>query len=564
VRNLETVQDEGQNYAVPFSPRRGTSDLDDAVWDCLVLAIAALLPVILYIRKLGVYADDWGFFARFQANGDRTLADLLRSFYSFPRTRSRPVMELYEAGMFRVFGFHHLGYHVVNTFVFFTSALLLYLSIRLLLRERFIALVIPVIFLLLPNYSGARFAPCAFMIGLSMAFFFLNLYAMLKALEHGKLSLGWTCVSVVALVISCLAYEVALPLFGLNLVVTWAFERRKPFPDRLQPLSIRLLLASNAMALLPVIVFKKLTTVRYHGIASMRSVLKGAVLVHFYQFGLRLPVVVAKCILTYWNPARFAIAVLLATFLSWYLWRIQRDSHDPAWELRKSLTLMASALVVFAAGHAIFLVSAGETGFTATGFESRTAIAASLGVAILFAGAVMSVGALVKAYRKLVTALLLALLCGCELLATSTITSFWAAAADRQQVVLNSIQHDIPVLSPNSVLLLDGICPYIGPGIVFEGGSDMSGSLQLLYHDPSLHGDVVTPRLEVHPDEIETRIYRHFRFYPYASNLKLYDFRSKRVSTISDLASALRHFTVMGPAHTFCPEGNEGDGVAIF
>jgi hypothetical protein len=111
---------------------------------------------------------------------------------------------------------------------------------------------------------------------------------------------------------------------------------------------------------------------------------------------------------------------------------------------------------------------------------------------------------------------------------------------------------------------LAGVCPYIGPGIVFEGGSDMSGALQLLYQDSSLHGDVVTPRLKVHQDEIETRIYGHIRYYPYGPNLKLYDFRTHAIYALPNLSAALEHFAMMGPAHTFCPDGNEGDGVPIF
>lgn len=562
VQKTEIIQNNRQNYIRPSSARLA-SDLKQRAWDYVVLAAVALLPTASYLSRLGIYADDWGFFARFRANGDRTLVDLLRTFDSFPRTRSRPVMQLYEAGMFRLFGFHHLGYYFVNTLVFFASAVLLYRCLRLILRERFIALVIPIAFIVLPNYSGARFVPCAFAIGLSMALLFLNLYALLKAVASTKLLRRWAVISIAALVTSCLAYEVALPLFVLNFLVAWKFERKKPVSDRLQPRAVWLLLVLNAMALVAVTVFKKLTTTRYHGFASVGTVIQGAVKIHFYQFGLRLPVVVAKSVLVYWNPARFAIALFFGVFLSWYLWRIQHDS-DCSWDLKKALRLTAFGFLVFAGGHAIFLVSAGETGFTATGFESRTAIAASLGMAIILAGAAMCIGLLMGSYRKLMTALLIASLCACELLVTSTIGSFWAVAAERQQSVLNSIRHDIPVLPPHSVLLLDGVCPYIGPGIVFEGGNDMSGSLQLLYHDPSLRGDVVTSRLQVHQDKIETRIYRHVRYYPYGPNLKLYDFRSKRVYPLLDLTETLRHFTMMGPVHTFCPEGNEGDGVPIF
>jgi hypothetical protein len=172
-------------------------------------------------------------------------------------------------------------------------------------------------------------------------------------------------------------------------------------------------------------------------------------------------------------------------------------------------------------------------------------------------------GGLMRVHRVFIVSLLLALLCSCELLVTSTIGSFWAAAAERQQLVLNSIKHDIPTLPANSALIVDGICPYIGPGIVFEGHQDMGGALQMLYHDPSLRGDVVSPRLYVHQDSIEASNYGRYRYYPYG-NVRLYDFRDRESRNLPDVGAAVEHFGMMGQAHTFCPEGDEGNGVPIF
>src|ERR1700722_5114262 len=260
---------EAYKYSDPRPTRseeRSSQTVAETVADCIVLAVATLLPVILYIRQLGIYADDWSVFARFRAYGDRTIAEYFRTFYSLPVTHSRPVMDLYEAVLFRWFGVHPFGYHAVNAFVFFASALLFYLSIRLVLRDRFVALSVPVVFLLLPNYSSARFVPFTFMIGLSLAFFFLNLYSMLKAVRGRTFAMGWGLASFTAVILSGLAYEVALPLFVLNLLVVGTVERRKPLRERLRSSSLALLLTLNVAALIGVLTFKVLTTIRYHGV----------------------------------------------------------------------------------------------------------------------------------------------------------------------------------------------------------------------------------------------------------------------------------------------------------
>jgi len=256
------------------------------------------------------------------------------------------------------------------------------------------------------------------------------------------------------------------------------------------------------------------------------------------------------------------VALLFGLCVFFYFLRLQRSADQGA-NPNAGIRLVVFGIVIFTFALTIFVATEGVTGFTATGFENRTAIGASLGVAFIFSGTSIWLGALVKAHRAFIVSLLIALLCGGELLVTSTLGSFWAAAAERQKLVLDSIQHDIPILPPNSSLLLDGVCPYIGPGIVFEGHQDMTGALHMRYRDPSLWADVVTPRLHVREDGVETIIYGRDRFYPYG-NLKVYDFRRRKALDLPDLKSALAYFGKMGPAQSFCPEGNEGDGVPVF
>src|SRR6266496_125158 len=140
----------------------------ETIADLIFIGVAALAPVILYIRQLGVYTDDWGLLAFFHDHGDRTVLDHFRRFYSLGITHMRPVQVLYESLLYRFFGTHPFGYHLVNTVVFLGTGWLFYLSLRLPLRDRLLALTIPALFLVLPNHSSARFVPFSFMVGLSI------------------------------------------------------------------------------------------------------------------------------------------------------------------------------------------------------------------------------------------------------------------------------------------------------------------------------------------------------------------------------------------------------------
>jgi hypothetical protein len=237
---------------------------DEEYLDCAVLGIATLLPVIPFIRRLSLYADDWGLLAGFVASGDRTVAECFRRYYSLQATHSRPIMDLYEAVLYRLFHTNPVGYHITNALVFLGSAWLLYLSLRFVVRQRFLALAIPLVFVLLPNYSSARYVPFAFMVGLSFLFFSLNFYAMLRATQKAVLGWGWAILSVAALVVSGLAYEVALPLPAASFLIVWWVDRKKPVAERLRFSPLALLLVSNAIALLLLFAFKALTTTRYH------------------------------------------------------------------------------------------------------------------------------------------------------------------------------------------------------------------------------------------------------------------------------------------------------------
>src|SRR4029453_16256485 len=99
------------------------------------------------------------------------------------------------------------------------------------------------------------------------------------------------------------------------------------------------------------------------------------------------------------------------------------------------------------------------------------------------------------------------------------LATFWIAAWQRQRQVVGNIRQALPELAPGTTLILDGVCPYLGPAIVFESSWDLAGALRVVYGDRTLHADVTTGRFSIHDDGLRTRIYHASQFSPYCPAL---------------------------------------------
>ena len=152
---------------------------------------------------------------------------------------------------------------------------------------------------------------------------------------------------------------------------------------------------------------------------------------------------------------------------------------------------------------------------------------------------------------------------GSGFLIVNVIAQFWQEAYGREQRVLAAIQRRFPTLPPHSTLLLDGVCPYAGPAVVFESNWDLKGALHTYYRDPTLKADVVTPRLSVTDAGIVTIIYGQPTTYPYDPGLFVYHAGTGEVWPLPDVASARAYFASV-PSSGRCPAAVEGVGVPLF
>jgi hypothetical protein len=197
--------------------------------DGLFLTLVVLLSCSLYTSRLGFYSDDWVFLSLLKGTVHHSPAGWYQALYAGDVViRQRPAQIVYLAMLYGFFGLQPFGYHLANALMLVAGSLFFYLSLRVLQLSRLLALALPLIYILLPNYSTDRFWIAAHQATLSIVFYFISLYADLKAVQDYPLHLRrWKSISILSLVISGLAYEVTLPLFLMNPLLAWYLARQK-------------------------------------------------------------------------------------------------------------------------------------------------------------------------------------------------------------------------------------------------------------------------------------------------------------------------------------------------
>ena len=562
----------------PSSSAPPPDTVSGTLQDCLFLTFVVVLSLFLYVHGLGFYSDDWAVWAMFSYFDSKPFFSFLRAVLvgdEWAWTRMRPVQMLFLAALFRLFGLNPFGYHLVNAAVFTATTLFFYLALRRLDQPRPVAVALPMIYAMLPHYSTDRFWVAAFQANLSVCFYFLNLYALLRALESSSSrAWGWIFLSIISVLASSLAYEVAIPLFALNLL--FVLYRARKFDSAVQDRAgmrnkVALLLTSNVVALIMVVVFKALVSQRTGKfprgyVAHIMSLVEQATIIGYISYGLLLPRVTWNVIRDYSSAASLTLAAVLGVIVFCYLYhlvshRARELPNKSAW-----LKMLALSFIVFGLGYAIFATNS-ELLFHKTGIANRVTIAAAIGVAMTFVAVIGWVSAQLPTalLRRGFFCLAIALLSVCGFLINNAIASFWVAAYERQQVVLAGIRTDFPTLSSGSTLILDGVCPYVGPGIVFDNQWDLAGALQLTYRDSTLQADVVRPRIRIEEQGISTDSYGWRAFHPYGENLFLYHLSQKRIYRLTDAETARRYFETFNPHYdNGCPEGLEGVGVTLF
>lgn len=545
--------------------------------DMLLIAGLVLLSVVAYAGQLGFYSDDWAILAYFRASTDQSLAEILRLGVAFIPYRPGQAANL--GILYWLFGLSPLGYHVANALVLAAIGPLFYLVLRECGQGRLIALAVPLVWLCLPHYATNRYWYAAFAVPVCTLFYFASLYADLRVVRPGRLGgVAWKALAVVSLLASVLTYEIWLPLFCVSPLLVW-YRSRQPGVPATNPaggLEVRgaaWLALPTVLAVAAVTTYKLLLTTRLkpaplaEHVTWFWNLLHDAVLTTVAgDFGLRLPFTLADIFRNY--PDAIATALALSCGVIAFAGLVRADGRSGGAGLRPGpmLALAGVGVLVFFAGYGIFFASF-NAAVSSTGANNRTAIASTAGLAMIAVGLAGWLGSWWRPGRGrvLVFAGVLAVTCATGLLIINTVATFWIAAAGRQQQVLAALREQVPRLPAGANLLLDGVCPYVGPAPVFETWWDLSGALQIVYGDQSLVGDVVTPKVSLRPDGVYTRMYGDLRGpYPY-DRLLVFNVGRESLEPLPGPFVAQRYFQATNPTGANgCRPYTEGVGEPLF
>ena len=539
--------------------------------DLLCLFAVTFLSALPYLPGLGFYSDDWSIIARSDA---AARAGMLASS-TIENFIARPVQGFYLALLFQLFGLDPLGYHVVNTAVLATSACLLYLLLLRLGLGRAQSFASVLLLLMLPQLSTVRAWYAAFQVPLSMALMLISAHAQLSFARSGKRV--WLVTAVVAALLSIAAYEIFAPLiagFAVALVVeSWRWSPTAVRADRWRK-------AAPAIAVVLVVAIGILYKIAFSGragpIGDANRYLAGLYQLVRPDYDWRVHSglnIVAALRAYFWfpvsgwasgaltlvsgraGPSVSAIAAVIAV-LSW--WRVGSDGNPVEKQSLKRLLLVGAA--IFLLGHAIFLIVP-AIHFSATGIGTRVQVAAAIGAAMIFVAIIGIATRLIPwPHPRSTMALLITAATVPSFVRLAEIERYWTEAPRLQERVLSAARSDLQDLPPGSTVILDGVCPYHGPAIVFETWWDVGGALTLTLGRP-VKGDAVSSRMRLTETGLGTSIYKEPTFYPYGPTLFIYDPRQHLVVRIADRESALRYFENRKPLA--CPPSYVGRGVEV-
>lgn len=534
----------------------------DRIADGTFLAGVVVASAVLYVGRLGFYSDDWAFLSVLQLASDQSLSGLVGEQLGLNENlRMRPTQVVYQALLYRLFGLDPLGYHLVNIAVLVAVAVALYLVLLRVGLPRVVALAVPAVYALLPNYSTNRFWFAAFGYLLSLGLWLLAVHADLRAVESRRLW-AWKALAGAALLAAALGYEIVLPLAVLNIVAVEVHARR------VHPggLAARVGTAGR-------VVFHGVTVATIVGVALYKAwvaegvgiqtsavfhvarVGTGAVLTDFGTYGVGLPH-------TVWWAAPTAgitgglVAVLVGVAV--YVYLVSVTGRQPTgWPAAAWGRMAAAGVGVYVLGYAIFATT-GRVQFSSTGTANRVAAGAAIGVAVIVVSVAGWAVARLLRDRVQILAAAVAVVCAAGVVVNNGIASYWVESWYVQQHIAAGIETSLPDLAPDSSLLLAGVCPYAGPAPVFESHWDLAGALQVAYRDPSLAADVVTSRMSLEASGVRTRIYDTQVAYPYSDRLLMHDARRLRTVALSDEATARREITAV--TDSGCHAGRPGLG----
>ncbi len=536
--------------------------ISKALADILFLVTTVVASSILYITRLGFVSDDWAFLSIFKSSANQSLAGLIAA-YAQPDLIARPMQIVYFSVLYKLFGLTPWGYHLINTLVLVGISVFGYLILKHLKLSRLLSVAIPVTYLLLPIYSTDRLWFAAFIASASVFYYLVSLCLGLKALANNSHSGLLTILSWVFILLSGLSYEVVLPMFFVNIALFFVIHKKKALTLNLGTLFI----------VIAVFIFKAMVSTRLSTsiFSSLWAYIKylaylatGSLYLNGGFYGLFWPRTIYHVIRAKFDISLLIISTIIAVAVFCYLLFIQKKNQFELPAKSFFLKLIMSGITIFGIGYSIFLI-ANNVEFTPFGIGNRVNIVAAIGYTISVIGILGWGSLLISAKRisSVVFCTLLSIFVFGNVYTVNVVANHWVKASEEEQLVLKDINRNVHLDKANT-FILDGVCPYIGPGIVFESSWDLLGALKTQINNSLLHADVVTPRMSVEKEGLRTHIYGMEAVYPF-EKLIIYNFQTKQQYLISSQSQAKEYFEKNNSDFdNDCPVGKAGSGANIF
>ena len=534
--------------------------------DGAFIAVMAALPALFFTRGLGFYLDDHLFLGIMSVSHDQSVGGLFSALSADPKAELRPVEYFLIAVAYKLFGTSHLPYHIALAALVPMCAVALYALLVRLRVPRFLAVATPVLFASAPHYSSARVWPDAFSPTLTFTLALLSLYAGLAAATaRGHRGWLWLAGACIAMLTSIFMYEITLPLFAVAVLFHWLRARRDSGRWRYTAAGLTSVLAAAVLVKLAAAHSVGRETSYSVGfddgfVHHMGYLVSGAVKVNFGTYGVGLPYVLSWIAINRLTWGAVAAAGVVGAAVFSYLARrgfvseaaesFREWRGRPAWQY-----LAAAGLAVVFVGYGLFLTGA-NIYFTSAGMDNRVNIIPALGMVLIGLALVVRALQLFPAEgRPILFAFAVAVLAATGTFITTTIASYWQEAADHQRDILSGLRATLPEDPSRMTIILDGSCPEVGPGIVFDVHYDLGGALQTIYRDPALRGVVMTPvvSLESRGIVLTTHVYNLVgsRLYPYDRRLVVFDSRRRKLYSLASLSKARAYFASRQPLS--CP-----------
>jgi hypothetical protein len=527
----------------------------ERVKDVVFIILVSALPAVFVVSKLGFYLDDYNALMLMSTSDDHSLWGYYTSLLSGdPKSHLRPLEYAILAALFWLFGADPLPYQLFLATLVPVCAAMLYVVLARLTQRRYVALGVAIVFAMAPHYSSARFWVVAFSPTLVLTLYLVSLYCVLRALDsRGTRLAGWVVGAGFAMLVSVFIYEIALPLFALTAACYLYLARRSGERGSVAAaVSYTLLLVLAMVAKLGLALDVGNETSYsiggYQGgvLHHAAYVTSGAIKIFFGTYGVGLPYVLWWILDHRFSALVLGVGVVVGALVFLYLARGVRDRTSLAsgrgvrWPLWAEL--VAAGLFLIAAGYGLFVVT-GQIFMTSSGIDNRVNVVPALGMAILVVGLLLGATQLVDArLRSTVFSVGVAGLAAAGIFVTNTIAGYWVSAYTRQGEVMQRLERALPDDPSHTVVLLDGICPEIGPGVIFLAHYDLAGALRTKYRDTSIEAAVMTDDVDAAPSGVIigttwVGVTERLR-YPYEKGIVVYDWRRDSLTPLPDQDAA--------------------------